>query len=315
MKTNAKLGQINRVDIRDVFRDEARDFTPWLAKDENLKLLSDAIGVEIKLLEVEANVGRFSVDILAEEDGTGRKIIIENQFNFTDHDHLGKLITYASGHDAKIIVWIFEQLRDEHRQAIEWLNENTVEDIDFFAINIQLWKIDDSNPAPKFEIIVSPNEWTKTIRSRTSTELSDTKLQQLEFWTQLKAYSSEKYKHLKLQKPQPQHWYSVALGSSEAHVSMTVNTRENLLACEIYINNNKELFQHLKTFSADIEKQLGVSLEWIEAAKACRIKTVHDSFQISDQTKYTEYFEWLLRTTISFQKVFSDLIKNYSQTR
>jgi hypothetical protein len=118
---NSNLGQIKRVDIREIFRDEARDFTPWLAKDENLKLLSDEIGVEIKLLEVEANVGRFNVDILAEEEGSGRKIIIENQFSSSDHDHLGKLITYASGHDAKIIIWMFESIRDEHRQAIEWL--------------------------------------------------------------------------------------------------------------------------------------------------------------------------------------------------
>lgn len=314
-KGNNPLGQIKKVNVRDVFKDEARDFTPWLAQPENLALLSEEIGVEIKLLEVEANVGRFNVDILALADGTDRKIIIENQFNYTDHDHLGKLITYASGHDAKVIIWIFEEIRNEHRQAIEWLNENTNENLDFFVISIQLWRIDESNPAPKFEIIVSPNEWTKTIRSRTSTELSDTKLQQLEFWTQLKAYSSEKQKGIKLQSPRPQHWYSIAVGSSDAHISLTINTQEGRLGCELYIINDKNLFQFLQSKSSEIEQRIGAKLEWIEAAKAARVKTVRNDFVITDRTRYAEHFEWLVTKTIAFQKTFSDLIKTFYQTR
>lgn len=307
------LGKISRLNVREAFKDEARDFTPWLAKEENLQLLSEEIGVEIKLVQVEANVGRYSVDILAEEEGTGRKIIIENQFSSTDHDHLGKLITYASGHDAKVVIWIFEELRDEHRQAIEWLNENTNAELDFFAVNLQLWKIDASNPAPKFDISVSPNEWTKTIRNRGSDELSDTKLQQLEFWTQLKTFAAKEFPQLRLQTPQAKHWTNIALGSSHAHLSLTVNTNKEQLACEVYIQNDKDLFQWLKTKDSEIESRLKMPLEWIEASKASRIKNSREEFSIGDATKYTEYFQWLLKSTIAFQRVFSDLVKEYSQ--
>lgn len=309
------LGKIKRIEIREIFKDEARDFTPWLAKEENLSLLSEEIGVDIKLLEVEASVGRFSVDILAEEEGTGNKIIIENQYNNTDHDHLGKLITYASGYDAKIIIWIFEEIRDEHKQAIEWLNENTNENLDFFAINIQLWKIDNSNPAPKFEIVVSPNEWTKTIRSRSSSELSETKLQQLDFWSRFKDYSANAFKGLKLQMPKPQHWYNVAVGSSDAHIALTVNTNKNEVGCEIYIPRNKDLFYHLKDRSKEIEKDLGVKLEWIEATKACRIKTTKENSPISESLKKNDIFDWFGKMTIVFQKQFSELIKEYNHDR
>lgn len=314
MKTDS-LGKIKRIEIREIFKDEARDFTPWLAREENLALLSEEIGVDIKLLEVEASVGRFSVDILAEEEGTGNKIIIENQFNYTDHDHLGKLITYASGYDAKIVIWIFEEMRDEHKQAIEWLNENTNENLDFFAINIQLWKIDNSNPAPKFEIVVSPNEWTKTIRSRSSGELSETKLQQLDFWTRFKDYSTLAFKGLKLQKPNPQHWYNVAIGSSEAHVALTVNTNKSEIGCEVYIPRNKDLFYHLKERSSDVEKKLGVKLDWIEASKACRIKTSKTDSTIVNSLENSEIFDWMGEMTLKFQKIFSELIKEYNNQR
>jgi hypothetical protein len=308
------LGKIRQVEVREIFKDEARDFTPWLAKEENLALLSDEIGVQVKLLGVEANVGRFNVDILAEEEGTGRKIIIENQFNYTDHDHLGKLITYASGHDAKVIIWVFENIRDEHRQAIEWLNEMTNEDLDFFAINIQIWKIDDSNPAPKFEVIVSPNEWTKTIRSQAAGAPSETKLQQLDFWSRFKSHAATHFAGLKLQKPQPQHWCNIALGSSEAHIALTVNTRDNTLGCEVYITNNKGLFYHLKERGTEIETALKVKLEWIEATKACRIKTTKANSSILDAKQADENFEWLGRMAVTFQKQFAGLIKAYAET-
>ena len=183
------LSKLTKLDLREVWKHEALDFTNWLAENENLEALSDAVGVDIKLIQTEASVGKFNVDILAEEDLTGKKIIIENQLESTDHDHLGKIITYASGHDAEIIIWIVKDTRDEHQKAIEWLNDHTDQDISFFLIRIELWKIDDSKPAPKFEIVVSPNEWAKAIKSNPAKkELTNTKLQQLDFWDKLKKY-------------------------------------------------------------------------------------------------------------------------------
>lgn len=128
-KTLSKLTKIN---LRDVWRHESLDFTRWLSQQENLDLLGEEIGIDIKLVQTEANVGRFNVDILAEEEGTGKKIIIENQLEDTNHEHLGKIITYASSYDAELILWVVRDYREEHEKAIDWLNEHTDENIVFF---------------------------------------------------------------------------------------------------------------------------------------------------------------------------------------
>jgi len=174
---NKPLGKITKTDLRTAWKNEEYDFSAWLSEPENLALLSEEIGIDIRLVKTEAEVGKFSLDILAEEEATGRKIIIENQLETTNHDHLGKIITYAAGYDADIIIWIFKEIREEHRQAIDWLNENTAEKIAFFAVKLELWQIDNSAPAPKFQVISSPNEWAKVLKQGSNKdELTDTKL-------------------------------------------------------------------------------------------------------------------------------------------
>ena len=135
-----KLGKLEQItDLRSVWKHEAKDFTPWLAKEENLEILSEAVGIDIVVEEQESNVGDFSVDLFATEEGTGRRIIIENQLEETNHDHLGKIITYASGKEAEVIIWIVRKARDEHKQAIEWLNQHTDDKFEFFdAENIKI---------------------------------------------------------------------------------------------------------------------------------------------------------------------------------
>ena len=161
-----KLGKIKYIkDLRSVWHHEARDFSKWLAQDENLEELSAAIGIDIVLEERESSVGSFNVDLYAIEEGTDRRIIIENQLEDTNHDHLGKLITYASGKGAEVIVWIVRRARDEHRQAIEWLNQNTGVNIGLFLVEIELWQIDDSAIAPKFNVVERPNDWAKQMKN------------------------------------------------------------------------------------------------------------------------------------------------------
>jgi hypothetical protein len=298
------LGKLKKVELREAWKHEASNFTQWLAQEENLTLLGDEIGFEIKLLQTEAAVGSFNVDILAEEENTGRKIIIENQLEITNHDHLGKIVTYASGYDAQIIVWVVKDAREEHRQAVDWLNEHTDENTEFYLIRIELWQIESSPYAPKFEIVSKPNDWTKAVRSDTS-GLTDTKVKQLEFWTQFKEFAKKRKTQLHLQKSYPQHWTNIGIGSADANISLTINTKENWFGAELYITDNKDLYRKLFGQKDRIEADLGEKPEWMElpARKASRIRVVK-SGNFTDMTTWEDTFEWLLNEAEKFRQVF-----------
>lgn len=307
------LGKLENVELREIRNHEALDFTNWLAQPENLALLSDEIGVQITLIKTEAQVegSDIHVDILAEDQNTERKIIIENQLEETDHDHLGKLITYASGLNADIIIWIVKDVRDEHRKAVDWLNDHSDGNIKFFVIRMELWKIGNSLPAPKFFIISQPNNWANRIKESVDEyETSETKLLQLEFFNSFKNYAETKNTALRLRSPRPQHWYSVAIGSSEVHMSYTVNTQEGKIACEIYIPDSKELFNRFELHKLDIEREIGSRLEWmkLEGKKASRIKFAING-DINEKESWEKYFDWMKKTGENFHSVFSKYIR------
>ncbi len=300
------LGKLKKIELREGWKHEASDFTNWLAQEENLKLLSEEIGFDIKLIQTEAKVGSFNVDILAEEETTGHKIIIENQLEVTNHDHLGKIITYASGYDASIIVWVVKDVREEHRQAIDWLNENTNEEIGFYLLRIELWQIADSPFAPKFEIVSKPNDWAKAVKSSAeSAALTDTKLKQLQFWDSFKSYGKQNNAKLRFQKSHPQHWCDASIGKSGCHISLTINSREKLFGCEIYINDDKELFRHLFENKNQIENELGEKLDWRELPnkKASRI-ILYTSGDFEKEGAWEKYFEWMQNKAEKFKQIF-----------
>jgi hypothetical protein len=309
-----KLGKLIKTDLREIWKNEEYDFSTWLAKEENLALLSEELGISIRLIEMEAGVGKYSLDILGEEEGTGRKIVIENQLENTNHDHLGKIITYAAGHDAKIVIWIFKDICEEHRNAIDWLNESTDDDTLFFAVKIEAWRINDSDPASKFQVICRPNEWAKVVKHSSGTgELGDTQLKKLEFWTKLKSFAQERKINLFRQTPSPHHWYDIAIGSSQAHIGLTVNTRDNVISCELYINDNKALFNYLK-MQPDLEIRLGGDpLEWIEAKKACRIIQRRENSDLDNEALREVLFSWMINKATKFQQVFSPLVKSFKE--
>lgn len=307
-----KLAKLEKVSLRDVWKHEAIHFTNWLAQRENLESLSEEIGIDILLNQTEAGVGSFNVDILAEEENTGRKIVIENQLEVTDHDHLGKIITYASGLDAETIVWIVKSVRDEHKQAVDWLNEHTDQKINIFVIQIEVWKIGDSPYAPKFQVIAKPNDWAKAVKKATNqSELSDTQLLQLEFWTKFKEYVKEHDEpdgQIKLRKAYPQHWYDINFGFSNAHIALTVNSRTAEMTCEIYIPDSKQLFSCLFTEKDVIENELSEKLIWEELPKkkASRIKLSSQCELLNQKEKEWEnYHSWMFLKVTAFQKVFA----------
>lgn len=301
-----KLGRINQVELREIWKHEATNFTNWLAKPENLDLLSEEIDIELSLIDTEYNVGRFNVDVYAEEPNTGRKVIIENQLERTDHDHLGKLITYGSGLDAEIIIWIVKDVLDEHKQAIDWLNEITDEKINFFAIRMEVWKIGESQPAPNFHIVSKPNNWSKSVKqSIQKTGLSETKILQLKFWDNFKSYCQERNLNLRLRKTNPQHWYDISIGRTDCHIGLTVNSQSKELACEIYIPNSKETYKEFENQKFEIDKEIG-ELIWMElpTKKASRIKQSKKG-DFKKEEKWDDYFGWLANTAMKFQDTFN----------
>lgn len=311
--TKKNLGKIKKIELRKAWSHEASDFTNWLAEEENLRLLSDEIGVDIKLIQTEATVGKFNADILAEEENTGNKIIIENQLEQTNHDHLGKIITYASGFDASMIIWVVKGAREEHRQAVDWLNEHTDEYLAFFLIKVELWQIGDSPFAPKFEVISKPNDWAKTVKQSVGgNKLTKTTAQQLEFWEQFKIYAENHKTNLRIQKPSPQHWLNINIGSSHAHISLTLNSFDEVIRTELYIPDNKDTYHFLEKQKKEIEKELGHRVEWMElpGKKASRIKVELPGL-VEKTDDWERYFEWMQETAEEFHKIFSKLLKKY----
>ena len=236
-----QLGKMKRIDdLRKVWPNDATNFTKWLAEEENIEELGKAVGIDIDLEERESSVGSFNVDLYATESGSGRKIIIENQLEDTNHDHLGKLITYASGKGAEVVIWIVKRARDEHRQAIEWLNQHTDSNIGFFLVEIELWQINDSLLVPKFNVVEKPNDWGKYMKSIEG--MSETDRLKLEFWQAFNdqmGSTPDFLQEFNLRKPQPCHWYDLSLGTSSYYISLNINTQKKKIDAGLYIPATK----------------------------------------------------------------------------
>lgn len=301
------LGILKEIkDLRQIWPHEALDFTPWLAEEDNLSLLSDAVGIEITLDETESSVGNFNVDIYATEIGTDRKIIIENQLEDTNHDHLGKLITYASGKSADIIIWIVKRAREEHRSAIEWLNNHTDENIAFFLLEIKLYQIGNSDIAVKFEVVEKPNDWTKEIKKQASSSPS---LQaRYDYWVAFNDYAFSDAiftKSFNRRKPNTKHWMRFSVGSSDCSIGVSQIRRENKIIVELYISDNVELFNKFLSHKDLIESETGMKLDWKELPnkKASRIIAVHH-VDFENKDKWSEQFDWIMDTALKMKKAF-----------
>ena len=305
------LGKLAKVDLRQHWKDEAKEFTPWLAQAENLQLLADTLDIDIELDDTEAKVGGFRADILA-QDAHGRKIIIENQLEKTNHDHLGKVITYAAGTGSSIVIWICRSVAEEHRKAVDWLNDISEDGVDFFALEIELWRVGNSPPAPKFNVVCSPNEWAKSVRDSTKAPHSETQLLRQEFWSGLRDYMLKNRTSVRPRKPHVEHWYDFAIGRSGFHLALTINTQRNTLACELYIEGEraKEAFQLLLQQKEAIEHGIGAELDWRELPdkRDCRVLLITEG-DIRLKHNWNSYFEWFHSQTELFFDAFSGRVK------
>jgi hypothetical protein len=310
-----QMGELERVDLRELWSDEASYFTPWLANENNISKLGEAINIELEVQGQEEAVGPFRADILCKDTISNKYVLVENQLEKTDHIHLGQIITYAAGLDAVTIVWIAKSFTDEHRAAIDWLNEITTEDIGFFGIEIEVWKIGDSLPAPKFNIVSKPNDWKKAAKKKEPpTDLTDAGKLKFEYWTNLKEYLNETSSMLKTQKPTADHWTSFAVGKSNFNIAAVIDTQKNIIRVELAIFNDlsKEKFSALREqFEDDSKESIDTAVFWdmLEGKKMSRIY-VNKEVDVWDRNKWSEQHEWLKLYLEKFDSFFRQRIKN-----
>ncbi|MGL5437050.1 MAG: DUF4268 domain-containing protein [Lachnospiraceae bacterium] len=293
-------------ELRTIWPHEALDFTPWLAEEENIAILADAVGLDITVDETESSVGSFNVDIFATETSTDRRIIIENQLGDTDHDHLGKLITYASGKSADVIIWVVKRAREEHKAAVEWLNNHTDDKIGVFLCEIKLYKIGDSDPAVKFEVIERPNDWAKEIKK--TTDNNPTLQFRYEYWLAFNNYAfknPEYIRNFNQRKASTDHWMNLSIGSSACHLGISQIQKRNALDVELYIDEDKALFHTLFQKKSEIESSCGFALDWRELPerKASRI-IIEKPVDLANRDKWNEQFEWIIDVTLKLKKAF-----------
>ena len=302
-----KLGKLQEIDIRTVWPHEQYDFSKWLAQDENIRELGDSLNLSLTDVETETSVGNFRCDILAKDELTGKMVLIENQLEATNHDHLGKIITYASGLDAAVVVWIVASARAEHANAIEWLNKHTDNELSFFLLEVHAFKIGDSDPAPQFTIIEQPNDFAKTVKSvAKSNDLNESQKQRLEFWTQFNDVVEAKGKPFNKRKATTDHWYNVAIGSSDASISIDLVNKEHKIRVSIWISDNKDLYDSLALRKDEIEEALGFSLEWkrLDNKKASYISTYIKGLDFKKQDNYPYLMEQIIDHVLKMRKVF-----------
>ena len=306
------LSEIERVDLRDIWPNEATDFTPWLG--EHTSELGEALGLELEVQAQEAPVGGYSLDILARDLGRNRPVIIENQLEGTDHDHLCKLLTYASGYDSNVVVWIAREFRDEHRQALDWLNQRTDEDTEFFGVVVELLKIDDSRPAVNFNLVSTPNEWREEnvsagrVRNAGTSERAE---RYRNFFQGLIDSLREDHNFTGVRKAQPQSWYSFSAGHGQRIRYGTSFAQGGRVRVDVYIDNgdkdwNERLFDELEGRKETVETELQEPLEWerLDNRRACRIAVVR-SGTIDDDAETLEHVqEWIIEKLLDFKRVF-----------
>lgn len=296
----AALGRLSAVAARDVWAREDHHFTPWLLA--NADVLGELLGMDLELENAEHPVGDFFLDLVGTDTATGERVIVENQLQVSDHTHLGQLLTYAGGTDPVNIVWIATGFRDEHRAAFDWLNTRTDEDTRFFAVEISVVRIGDSQPAPLMRLIASPNDWGKSVRAGTNRPTASGKGALYErFWRlYLDRLHTENKGWTKARKAPIDNWINLTAGVPFTTYGTVLGLRG--LQTELYLGNpdpdvNTRHFQALLGRRTEIETAFGAPLEWDEllGRKGCRIACFSPG-AIDNTESWNTYIDWFLDT-------------------
>lgn len=308
------FGVLKKLDPRVAWPKEAHNFTPWLA--ENLEKLGEVLGLDLEMVRRESDVGDFCVDILAKDLGRDRMVIIENQLEPTDHTHLGQLITYAAGLNAGVVIWISRELREEHRQAIDWLNGGRSGlAAEFFGVVVELIQVDDSNPAVHFRPVAYPNDWSKrSAASASSEENTPTQEAYRKFFQRVIDELREKHKFTNARVAMPGNWYSYTTGVRGFSYSGSFALGRRIRT-EIYIDvgeadENEQILEKLRKKSETLEKEFGDGLVWenMEKSRACRVACYREGSIQDSAEKIEEYHDWMIDRLLRFKRVFGPIL-------
>lgn len=307
------LGHLELVPARSVWANEATHFTPWLAVPENISSLGEALGLELEVENIEVSVGPFSADILARDTGSGEYVVIENQLERMNHDHLGKALTYGAVLDASAIIWVATNFTDEHRRAIDWLNDKGGGEVAYYAVQLEVWKIGSSKPAVRFNVVSRPAQAITALQAKKSAAgVSPTRQLQLEWWTFFSERLAARKVVPSVQTPRPQYWFDVALGRSGFHLSCIADTYANRIGVRLYLSGRLGGGSALELLAAEkvrIEQEIGHAVEWNPNPNTAD-KTILSArpADLSDRSAWPEFAEWLVDEVALFRKVFRDRI-------
>ena len=301
------FGTIVEVPLRELWPGEATHFTPWLA--ENLHLVSEKLGLELELESVESAAGDFSADIVAKDVATNRRVIIENQYNGTDHRHLGQILTYSSVLNASVVIWIAEKIRSEHKSAIDFLNLNLRQSLQIFALEANIIRIDDSKPAFGLKIVCMPTEASVSATS-TSLDATETQEKYRSYFQSLLDELRNVHKFTNAKAAQPQNWYTFTSDNSKVYKYSTSFAQGGRVRVEIYIDTgdklrNEGIFDELFAQKEAIESAYGSALEWekLETKRASRIAIYVDGDIDVDSEKLAEIKKWVVVNLLKMKQV------------
>ena len=309
------IGMLEPVGLTEIWPNEATDFTPWLEEEDNLTRLADTLGLELELVGSEQDVGRFRADIVCRNlsDESRSFVLIENQIAPTDHSHLGQTITYAAGLEAVTVVWIASKFKDEHRAAVDWLNERTDEKLAFFALEIELWKIGDSVPAPKFNIVSRPNDWTAEISRAAKQTPSPMREQYKRFWTRLAEDLSLSGRLPKPRKPSTDSYttFSISVTGFELRTSRSHQKGQLQVSLVMRTENSLSFYKQLEARRCEIESTLGGDFQWTERppGKESVISCNTTEFKPADEGEWSEQIQWTSEMVHKFYDYFHPVIE------
>lgn len=308
-----KIGRLEKVDLRSLWKKEDKDFTPWLAQEENIRLLGEAISIDLEVINQEESVGSFRADILCKDAFSDNYIVIENQLERTDHNHLGQLITYAAGLNASTIIWISPNFTEEHRAALDMLNNITDESFQCFGIEIGLYRIGDSDPAPMFNVVSKPNNWSKQAKKTAeSSELSGTQLFQMEYWQALKNFMEEHKSSVKMRNPKAQNWSDISIGKSDVWISAAVYSKSTTIEIWLVMRGEqaKQNFDKLYEIAYDDSlTQIDKGIDWNRMDDKIQSAVIlRKDADYTNRPDWNNQFQWLKENLEKYVKFFKPLL-------